>query len=215
MTFNFQNFTGFCSAIFERTSCGVVILDVAGRPLFRNEATKAILGAVPILHLDRTGRVQSRYQELSDAMRMLNSKPRRDQTVEVVRVDLEGSPVIAVWLFPLADHIDNGALDEVSTPHLMLKLVRNDASVVSSELLSRVLQITRAEGRIVQQLLSGNNLKQYAITTNLSYNTVRNQLRSVMAKTGARSQTELIAMTHRLLAPLAWARDESLTVRQS
>jgi len=168
-----------------------------------------------MLHWDRTGRIQSRHQELSDAMRKFNGTSKKEQTVEVVRVDLEGSPVIAVWLFPLADHIGKAVSDDASPPHLMLKLIRNDPSIVSSELLSRVLQITRAEGRIVQQLLTGNNLKQYAMTTNLSYNTVRNQLRSVMAKTGARSQTELVAMTHRLLAPLAWVRDESLTARES
>jgi len=214
MAFNSQSFSRFCAAIYERFSCGVVVLDVAGRPLFINEAAAEIMSEHPILHLDRAGSLHSRCSALNEIIGKHGTNPAREPAVEVVRVDLEDSGVIAVWIIPLTDYFGASAPNDDSAPHLILKLIRNEPNVVSSQLLSRVLQISRAEGRLVQQLLKGNNLKQYAMTTNISYNTVRNQLRSVMSKTGARSQTELVAMAHRLIAPLAYVRDEELTVHQ-
>jgi pimeloyl-ACP methyl ester carboxylesterase len=59
--------------------------------------------------------------------------------------------------------------------------------------------LTPAEIEVIHNLVSGQALKDIARMTNRSEHTVRNQLKSALAKTGARSQVELV----RLVAFLA------------
>ena len=54
--------------------------------------------------------------------------------------------------------------------------------------------LSRAEVELVRNLLGGNNLKQIAEQTGRSEHTVRNQAKSVLSKTGAPSQVDLIRL---------------------
>lgn len=54
--------------------------------------------------------------------------------------------------------------------------------------------LTKSEVEIVKLLLNGEGVSEIAIKRNSSRETVRAQLRSLRAKTGAKSQVELIAI---------------------
>ena len=52
--------------------------------------------------------------------------------------------------------------------------------------------LTPAEQRLASALCTGESLRRYADSRQLSIHTARNQLKSVFSKTGVRSQNELI-----------------------
>ena len=61
----------------------------------------------------------------------------------------------------------------------------------SEEVLQLVFQLTPAEARLSQLLVRGMGLREAANLLGVSHNTVRTQLRSILAKTGTRRQSDL------------------------
>lgn len=59
-------------------------------------------------------------------------------------------------------------------------------------ILARMYGLTAAETRVVEAILAGHRLHEYADTAGISINTVKTQLKQVFAKTGHSRQTELI-----------------------
>ena len=56
--------------------------------------------------------------------------------------------------------------------------------------------LTRAEIKIMQGLLHGSSITDIAIESNRSRETIRSQLKSVFAKTGVNSQSELLRLVY-------------------
>ena len=54
--------------------------------------------------------------------------------------------------------------------------------------------ITAAEARLLRALVDGSSVAEYAMATQRSIHTIRNQLKSLMQRTGARRQTDLVRM---------------------
>lgn len=62
-------------------------------------------------------------------------------------------------------------------------------------LMARAYDLTSAEARVLMGFLDGHSLQDVAVQRGTSYATVRTQFQTVMAKTGARSQAELMRNT--------------------
>jgi DNA-binding CsgD family transcriptional regulator len=60
--------------------------------------------------------------------------------------------------------------------------------------------LTRAEERVLQRLLAGDELRTAARTIHISIHTARNHLKSILQKTGRRSQSQLLAIATRVAA---------------
>jgi len=67
-------------------------------------------------------------------------------------------------------------------------------------LLQEVLGLTKAEARLAVRLACGVTLEDIAEEHDISISTVRGQLKSVFAKTGASRQAELVILVNRLTA---------------
>lgn len=65
--------------------------------------------------------------------------------------------------------------------------------VLDSEVLARVYRFSRAEIRVVGELMQGQSVESIAETLSISSYTVRTHLRNLFAKTGTSRQGELIA----------------------
>jgi DNA-binding CsgD family transcriptional regulator len=74
-----------------------------------------------------------------------------------------------------------------------IKDMRQHVDVIV-ERLTDVFGLSKAEQRIGALLLTGSNLQAAATTMGKSITTVKKQLRSMLTKTGARSQAELMSM---------------------
>lgn len=60
------------------------------------------------------------------------------------------------------------------------------------EAICAVLGVTRAEARLAQALINGRSLQEHARQAQISYHTARTHMKSLIAKTEANSQAELI-----------------------
>lgn len=69
-----------------------------------------------------------------------------------------------------------------------------------SETLRRLYKLTGAEIEIVRSIVGGKIVKQIARDRDRSTETVRTQVRSILAKTGTHSQAELACVALRLMA---------------
>jgi DNA-binding CsgD family transcriptional regulator len=65
------------------------------------------------------------------------------------------------------------------------------------DLLQALFDLTPAEARVASMVVDGKPLDQVAAGLNVSMNTVRTQLKSVFAKTGAQRQAELVSLLGR------------------
>jgi DNA-binding CsgD family transcriptional regulator len=63
---------------------------------------------------------------------------------------------------------------------------------------ARVFDLSRAEERLLQLLMTGAGLREIAIALGISVHTVRNQLKAIFRKTGRRSQAQLLALASRM-----------------
>jgi DNA-binding CsgD family transcriptional regulator len=59
-------------------------------------------------------------------------------------------------------------------------------------LIAQIYRLTSAEARLVQALLAGDSLNEYAGRAGLSRNTIKTQLGALFGKTETRCQSELI-----------------------
>jgi DNA-binding CsgD family transcriptional regulator len=66
--------------------------------------------------------------------------------------------------------------------------------VPSETSISTLLGLTPAESRIAAGLAKGQSVSEYAATVGITENTARSTLKHVFAKTGTRSQADLVRL---------------------
>lgn len=64
--------------------------------------------------------------------------------------------------------------------------------------LALLFKLTRAEEQLLAELARGAALREAATLLGVSIHTVRNQLKSILAKTGRRSQVQLLTLVTRM-----------------
>lgn len=62
------------------------------------------------------------------------------------------------------------------------------------DVLQGLFDLTAAEARIARHLLEGSTASDIAANDEVSINTVRSQIRSILVKTGVSRQTDLIGL---------------------
>jgi DNA-binding CsgD family transcriptional regulator len=77
---------------------------------------------------------------------------------------------------------------------VMVALLTSAKSVPAPEALMLMFGLTQAEARIARAIAEGKTTSSIARSVNTSRETVRSQLKSVLAKTGASRQGELISL---------------------
>jgi DNA-binding CsgD family transcriptional regulator len=68
------------------------------------------------------------------------------------------------------------------------------ATVPSAEVLQGLFDLTPAEVRVAQGIVQAQTVESLAVNFGLSRETIRNQLKAVLAKTGLSRQQELISL---------------------
>jgi len=88
-------------------------------------------------------------------------------------------------------NIESRASDRVAIVYLHDPV---DTTAPSIEQLQDFYGMTKAQARIARTLYSGNSISETADSLNVSINTVRTHLRQIYAKTGVRTQAELLGL---------------------
>jgi DNA-binding CsgD family transcriptional regulator len=187
----------FAELLVGQRLCGVVGLRRNGTILFMNAAAgKAIAASDGLMVMD--GRLH--------AARSANDRTLQSAIARVLQSDLielqECGAVIAVprpsGRTPFALRVVPCGLAGTHRgdplPPALVMIANPDERRLPSDGTLRALGLSSAEVRIAQQIVAGRTLPEAAVSLGISHNTARAHLRSIFAKTQARSQVDLVRM---------------------
>jgi DNA-binding CsgD family transcriptional regulator len=92
---------------------------------------------------------------------------------------------------------------------LLMLTGRRQAAAPTSDLLGQLYDLSPAEARVARALTTGRSIEDIANLAGLSVHTIRNQLKAVLAKTGAARQSELVSILSGLSPPWAHPADDA------
>lgn len=181
-------------AIVNRNAAGVVALSGEGASLFVNTAAQAIAGERDGLSLDRQGRLLPTDRAAAKHLTKLQTDVLRGGPGELVHVKRpSGRPAYVVLVSPLPPTEDillrtrRGILIVIHDPSRRI--------VAAEQRIARLLQVPLGAAKVVDALLAGIELKDYAEREGISMNTVKFHLKTAFERTGSRSQTDLVRRT--------------------
>jgi DNA-binding CsgD family transcriptional regulator/PAS domain-containing protein len=194
------------SEAVDRLPYGVVILDETGQILFVNAAGEEMLAEGDGL---RTvgGRLSAIPRREADALRHLVAKasapPGRlpEGAAGFLQVSRpSGQRDFALLIAPL--RLDMFALTNRRPAAIVFITDPERAAVGVEAILRRLFALTPAEAEVTAQLLRGRSLEEIRAELGTSVHTTRTHLKRVFAKTGTRSQAELVRVILRSPAEL-------------
>lgn len=182
---------------FDFTQQPAALLDRAGKVVRLNAAAEYLFQS----ELQITGcqircRDPQANQRLTEAIKEVLWNPLIF-TVRPVTLpkDLTGGTIVA---YPM--RLPGLTDSPLSAFHAIMVFVDTDAANSPSIMtLQDAFGLTPAEARVAAALVLGNDLMSYSEHKNLSKETVRNQLKSIFAKTGTNRQAELALVLRKLL----------------
>lgn len=180
--------------VLDRLALGVFVLDGRGGVLRMNPAAERMLGDGLVIER-RALRAVDRHARRELARLVATSAQLcPDTPVSAVLVPRPSgqSPFVAT-LVPLAPRFSEARYGSAATLMCLVSdpAVRPEPPV---ERLVALYGLTRAEAQVAVLVGRGCVPKEAAATLGTSYDTVRSHLARVFAKTGARSQAELVAL---------------------
>jgi DNA-binding CsgD family transcriptional regulator len=184
------------SAAFDALRIGVIFLDACDSPIRINSRAQAILDAADGLKVERGMLSASCSTDTARLRRLIGQA--RDTTRQAIH---SGGGTIALnrpsgreplhaVVTPLPrDHFSSGSGVAVSVVFVM---ERERESPVDHEVVRSLYGLTDAEAAVVEGLVRGLTLRQISAERRASIHTVRTQMKSVLSKTGAGRQAELV-----------------------
>ena len=164
-------------------SAGLLLLGAFLRPLYLDEE------AVCILSYPEIPRSNKRFDEfLMGRIKSLLPKQDSNSHARFPSEITSGKRQYQLRVFTLKSHIANGA-----GPSLAILLERNHRASPHLRLVARKFRLTQRETEALKLLMQGHATKQIASRMDISPNTAKSFLRSIMFKTGACDRSGILA----------------------
>ncbi|MBN9217223.1 MAG: hypothetical protein J0I79_04670 [Mesorhizobium sp.] len=192
-------------AAMDRLPAGMALLDQQGSAIFINAAMRAIVRKPDGLALDRSGRpvpanvaARRRCDELLRDVSLggaggMVTVPRPSGERDYVVLVAPGTAVLA--------EMDWDRRGRAGT----IVLVHDPAGrpLMPAELLEQAMNLPKGAARVVAALAMDDDLKSFAEREGVTIHTARFHLHTALAKTGARTQVELVRLAMRILRDIA------------
>lgn len=176
----------------------IMLLTPTGTASYANEAAERMLASGEMLAVSPTGRLKARDPELQARIAARLQSPGRPERMQL----RAGSLRLVADLLPVDDRMRDmlapGPLGRALAPRLVLILSHVRDETRSIDGLAAKLGLTQSEAQIALALADGHTLAEIAEARSASIHTVRNQVKSALSKTGARRQSDLVALIERL-----------------
>ena len=200
-------------AVFENAvgvlSMPLLMVDGHRRLRFANEAGEAILRRLDGLAVGANREVRSQHRksdaELDRAIAAVARSPRtRAPLVVVPKIEWSGEAdgYYVITPVPVPHHPEDlgfGAFSFYDGSLVMLLVHDMSASLeLDAYTLAKTFGLTHTESELAVAMLGGDTIADYAKRKKVSRYTVRNQLCSVMAKTGTHRQADLVRLLTRI-----------------
>jgi DNA-binding NarL/FixJ family response regulator len=196
--------TAVVRAAIDGVPLGMMVID-DGEIALANTAARSILGGGDTLHADN-GRLRANAAQIDAELRDAVREARHD-----------ASRIMGVTL-PAGDSDDPvHAVMRKIPPDAASMLGGNDGSVAlyltdprrptetREEILQRLFGLTQREASVLRALVHGHEPRAIAGHLGISYDTVRDHLKSIMQTMGARRQADLVRL---VLSSPAWVADK-------
>lgn len=180
----------------EPDGATILLLGEQGTILYANARAEALLSEGHLIRHDPLGRL--RFTDGEAMMRLGSALDPRSRSIGAAFRIRSSQPPQEVRLM----QVSSSTMDQVQLPMLMqgptprLLLVLRPA-VDPSEAALRVaplLGLTRAETEVALAITEGATIAEVAEARGVSVHTIREQVKSALAKTGARRQSDLVRM---------------------
>jgi DNA-binding CsgD family transcriptional regulator/PAS domain-containing protein len=189
-------------AIFQRNIAealdpaphGVLLIDAAGRVSFVNAAAAALMRETRCLTVSG-GRLGSARADAARRLQALiasavSVEPLAEKGGKMILADDRRRRTLTLTVAP-APRTQMASLDRGGGAIVWITDAVRDAAP-SPEILRERFGLTPAESRLALILLRGESQREAADQLGVSFHTVRNQVRSLFAKVGARRQSDLV-----------------------
>jgi PAS domain-containing protein len=194
-------------AAVDRLPAGLVLLDADGLVMFVNAAMQGIAEQADGLSLDRAGRplianleARRRFDALLDNL----SKGGAGGALTVPRPS--GARDFAMLVAPAPSSLATMRWDKPGYAGALV-LVHDPARQPKSpsDVLEQALHLPKGAARLVAALATDDDLKSFAEREGVTIHTARFHLHTALARTGVRTQAELVRLAVRLLRDFAMA----------
>jgi DNA-binding CsgD family transcriptional regulator len=175
-------------SIVDSNESGMIGMRGDGTVLFVNASVRAMAAARDGISLDRCGRLVAADRGAGTRLTALAADVLRGGAGGLTAVPRRsGHPPYTVLVSPLPagdDLFPAGVLFAIHDP------LRRP--IATAQRISQLLRLPPGAAKLVQALLKGLDLKEYAECAGLSINTVRSHLKTAFARTETRSQADLM-----------------------
>ena len=199
-----QTTLGMLQGALENHGGAVLLLDPSGTALFANGAMRALARRNDGLSLDRRGypvpaNIEARRRLDAMVGAAINGGP--GGTLSIPRPP--GLRPYAVLVAPAAEPFLHASGDRrARTGALLIVHDPEDSVRAESEILKETLGLSNGAAKLVAALATDDDLKSYAEREGITIHTARFHLRAALARTGTRTQTQLVRLVVRLLADI-------------
>lgn len=197
-------------ATVDRLQAGLVLLGEDGAALFVNAAMQAIAQRGDGFALDRNGRPLPVNIEARRRFDALVGDVAEGGTGGILAVQRSGARDYVVLVAPSPSSSAQsewerrgpaGAIVVVHDP----EVGSANTSDILSDILGQGLGLPNGAARLVAALAAADDLKSFAAAEGITIHTARFHLRTALARTGAKTQVELVRLAVRLLRDFALA----------
>lgn len=196
---------GAAEVALDQLSVGVLTVDHAGRVVHANKAARDVLARGDGLFIEQDRSLAALDRAANDVLQRLvaaaiQPAPGAGGALRLTRGD--GGRTYAVLVAPLRR---DDASSEIALPRRgALVLVRDSAIGLRTgpEMLTSLYGLTRSQAQLLQALLEGESLQQYAQRTGVRPVTARFHLGVVFGKTKTATQSQLMRKVVQDLAGL-------------
>jgi hypothetical protein len=195
----------------DRLRAGIVLLDDKGAALFVNTAMQAIAQRGDGFTLDRSGRPLPANIEARRRFDALLAEVTGGGAGGILTVQrMSGARDYVVLVAPAPSSAAQSDWERQGPVGAIVLVHDPEAQpAVMSEMLEQGLRLPKGAARLVAALAADDDLKSFAEREGVTIHTARFHLRTALARTGARTQAELVRLAVRLLRDFALAEPKS------
>jgi DNA-binding CsgD family transcriptional regulator len=188
----------------DRLAAGVLLLDSAGTGVFANRAMQEIASRGDGLSLDRAGRPLAASHEGRSGLGALLERVRsgaREGTMMIPR-KVAGDPY-SVLVVPSPTPLAEGVWDRSPRATTLIFVHDPEGRIVNADdVLRASLGLTPGAAKLVAALAGNDDLKSFAEREGVTIHTARYHLRTALARTGTRTQADLVRLAVRHIRDL-------------
>jgi DNA-binding CsgD family transcriptional regulator len=184
----------------DRLAPGIVLFDAAGTALFTNAAMRAIDRRDDGLGLHRSGRLVVSDAAARKRVERLMAGLARGEAGGVVAVpNRSGARPYVVLIAPAPPQLLEGLPGSAASGGIAIVHDPSDRPPPAVEMLREALGLPKGAAELALALAGDDDLKSFAGRQGVTIHTARFHLRTALARTGCRTQAELVRLVVGLL----------------